>query len=147
MGARADPGEAPIRTTILDLGARIKIMERGVPLAFRIVVVQGALAAMLTMMFLMLGRAHAMAALLSGIVVIAPNIGFAWRVTATSVADGQELNAARRLVGSGIAKLVLTFGLLVVAFAWLRPEPVAFFVTMIAMQAAYWFAPLLRPDA
>ena len=33
--------------------------------------------------------------------------------------------------------------LLVVAFAWLHPEPMAFFVTMIALQAVYWMAPVL----
>ncbi len=34
---------------------------------------------------------------------------------------------------------------MVVAFAYVHPEPVAFFVTMIAMQAVYWFAPMLDP--
>jgi F0F1-type ATP synthase assembly protein I len=115
-------------------------------LAFRIVAVQGVLVAMLTMMFLMLGGAHAVSALLAGVVVIAPSIVFARRVAAATVA-GQELSAARRLIGSGVAKLVLTFGLLGVAFACFRPEPVAFFATMIAAQAAYWFAPMLNPDA
>ena len=84
--------------------------------------------------------------LLAGIVVIAPSAGFAWRVSATSVPVGQELGAARRLIGGGIAKLLVTFGLLVVAFAWLRPEPVAFFVTMMAMQAVYWFSPIMGPE-
>lgn len=109
---------------------------------FRIVAVQGVLAVLLATMFLLLSRAQAMSGLLAGIVVIAPSIGFARRVAA-DVPAGQELDAARQLVGSGIAKLVLTFGLLVVAFAWFRPEPVAFFVTMIALQAVYWLAPVL----
>ena len=38
---------------------------------------------------------------------------------------------------------MLTFGLLVVAFAWFRPEPVAFFATMIALQVVYAMAPVL----
>jgi F0F1-type ATP synthase assembly protein I len=112
-------------------------------LAFRIVAVQGVLAVLLATMFLLLSRPQAMAGLLAGVVVIAPNVGFAWRVSATNVPEGQELDAARRLLGSGIAKLIVTFGLLVVAFAWFRPEPVAFFVTMIALQAVYWLAPML----
>jgi F0F1-type ATP synthase assembly protein I len=80
---------------------------------------------------------------LAGIVVIAPSVGFARRVAAADAPAGQELDAARALLGSGIAKLVLTFGLLVVAFAWFHPEPVAFFATMIALQAVYWLAPML----
>jgi len=112
-------------------------------LAFQIVAVQGVLAVLLATMFLLLSRAQAMSGLLAGVVVIAPSIGFARRVAAADVPAGQELNAARQLVGSGIAKLVLTFGLLVVAFAWFRPEPVAFFVTMVALQAVYWLALVL----
>jgi F0F1-type ATP synthase assembly protein I len=111
----------------------------------RIVVAQCALATLLATMFLLLGRPQAVSALLAGVVVIAPSIGFARRVAATNVPAGQELDAARRLLGSGIAKLILTFGLLVVAFAWFRPEPVAFFATMIALQAVYWLAPVLAP--
>jgi len=90
-----------------------------------------------------LGRAQALSSVLAGVVVIAPNLGFARRVSATNAPAGQELDAARRLLGSGIARLVLTFGLLVVAFAWFRPEPVAFFTTMIALQAVYALAPVL----
>jgi F0F1-type ATP synthase assembly protein I len=112
-------------------------------LPFRIVAVQGVLAVLLATMFLLLGRAQAMSVLLAGVVVIAPSVGFARRVVAADVPAGEELDAARQLLGSGIAKLVLTFGLLVAAFAWFRPEPVAFFATMIALQAVYWLAPVL----
>jgi ATP synthase protein I len=143
MGARVIPPKAPFRTTISDLGARVGIMERGVPLAFRIVAVQGVLATMLTMMFLLLGRAHAVSALVAGIVVIAPNVAFAWRITRLDGGAADALGSARRLVGSGMAKVLATIGLLVVAFASFRPEPVAFFATMIVVQAAYWLAPLL----
>jgi F0F1-type ATP synthase assembly protein I len=114
-----------------------------VPLAFRILAVQGAFAVALAMMFLLMGRAHAVSALLAGVVVVAPNVGFAWRVAKASAPVGQELNSARRLIGSMIAKLLLSIGLLVIVFAYFRPEPVAFFVTMIALQTAYWFAPML----
>jgi F0F1-type ATP synthase assembly protein I len=138
-----DPAEAPPRISESDFGTRKRIRNGGVPLAFRIVAVQGVLAVLLATMFLLMGRAQAMSGLLAGIVVIAPNLGFARRVAASDVPAGRELDAARQLLGSGIAKLVLTFGLLIVAFAWFRPDPVAFFATMIALQAVYWLAPWL----
>jgi ATP synthase protein I len=116
-------------------------------LAFRIVAVQGALAAILTMMFLMSGRANAVSALVAGVVVIAPSFGFAWSVARRRVSPGNELSAARRLLAGGVAKLLATVSLLVVVFVYAHPEPVAFFVTMITMQVAYWFAPMLNPDA
>jgi len=123
--------------------ARVRIIEHSVPLAFRIVAVQGVLAVILATVLLLFGRTQAVSGLLAGFVVIAPSVGFAWRVSGTNVPEGQESDAARRVLGSGIAKMLLTFGLLVVAFAWLRPEPMAFFVTMIALQAVYWMAPVL----
>ena len=143
MGAQVDPAEAPPRLSESDFGTRKGIRNGGIPLAFRIVAVQGVLAVMLATMFLLLGRAQAMSGLLAGIVVIAPNMEFARRVSATNVQAGEELDAARRLLGSGIARLMLTFGLLVVAFAWFHPEPVAFFATMIALQIVYALAPVL----
>ena len=141
------PFTAPFRTSFSDLGARIGITERSVPLAFRIVAVQGVLAAMLTMTLLMLGRAYAVSALAAGVVVIAPSFIFAWRIVRTHASPGEELGVARRLMVGGVAKLLATVGLLVVAFVYVRPEPVAFFATMIALQAVYWFAPMLDPDA
>ncbi len=95
------------------------------------------------MTFLLMDRAHAVSALLAGVVVIAPNVGFAWRVVKASAPVGQELDSARCLIGSMIVKLLLSIGLLVVAFAYFRPEPVAFFATMIALQIVYWLAPVL----
>ncbi len=138
-----DPEDAPPKLSESDFGARRRIRSGSVPLAFRIVAVQGVLAVLLATIFLLFGRAQAISGLMAGVVVIVPSLGFAWRVSATNAPAGQELDAARRLLGSGIAKLVLTFGLLVVAFAWFRPEPLAFFATMIALQAVYWMAPVL----
>jgi ATP synthase protein I len=123
--------------------ARIRIAERNVPLPFRIVAVQCGVAVTLAMMFLMLGHAHAMASLVAGVVVIVPGFYFAWRVVAVDATRGDELNAARRLLAGGVTKQLLTFGLLVVAFVWFRPAPVAFFATMIVLQAVYWLAPIL----
>ena len=147
IGGRLIPFKVPFRTSFSDLGARIGITERSVPLAFRIVAVQGVLAAMLTMTLLMLGRAYAVSALAAGVVVIAPSFIFAWRIVRTHASPGEELGVARRLMVGGVAKLLATVGLLVVAFVYVRPEPVAFFATMIALQAVYWFAPMLDPDA
>jgi len=112
-------------------------------LPFRIRAVQGVFTATLAIMFLLMGRAQAVSALLAGIVVIAPNVVFAWRVAKASASVGQELTAARGLIGSMVGKLLLSITLLVVAFAWFRPEPLAFFATMIVLQAAHWLAPML----
>jgi F0F1-type ATP synthase assembly protein I len=141
-----DVEEAPPRVSESDFGARNRTIERSVPLAFRVVAVQGVLAVALTMMFLLLSRAHAMSSLLAGIVMIAPNAFFAWRV-ALDVPAGQEMSAARRLIGSAIAKQLATVALLIVAFAMFRPEPLGFFATMIAMQGVVWFAPFFDTDA
>ena len=139
-------GEAPPRVSESDFGARKRIIERSVPLAFRVVAVQGVLAVTLTMMFLLLSRTHAMSSLLAGVVMIVPSVFFAWRV-AMDVPAGQEMSAARRLMGSAIAKQLATVALLIVAFAEFRPEPLGFFATMIAMQGVVWFAPLFDTDA
>jgi F0F1-type ATP synthase assembly protein I len=104
---------------------------------------QGVVAVTISMLSLVVGPAYALASLVAGVVVIVPGIYLAWRVGATRATSGQELNAARRLLAGGVAKLLLTFGLLVVAFACFRPEPVAFFATMIALQAVYWLVPAL----
>lgn len=113
-------------------------------LPFRIVVVQGVVAVTIAMLLLVFGHAYAVASLAAGVVVIVPGSYFAWRVVATNATRGEELDAARRLLGGGVAKVLLTFALLVVAFAWLRPTPVAFFATMIALQAVYLMTPVLE---
>jgi len=115
-----------------------------VSLPFRLVVAQGIVVATITMLFLVCGRAYALASLAAGVVVIVPGTYFAWRVVASNATHGAELGTARQLLGDGVAKLLLTFGLLVVAFAGLRPDPLAFFATMIVLQAVYWLAPLLE---
>ena len=141
-----DVEEAPPRVSESDFGARKRIIERSVPLAFRVVAAQGVLAVTLPMMFLLVSRAHALSSLLAGIVMIAPNAFFAWRV-AVDVPAGQEMSAARRLMASAIAKQLATVALLIVAFAAFRPEPLGFFATMIAMQGVVWLAPLFDTDA
>ena len=140
-----DVEEAPPRVSESDFGARKRIIERSVPLAFRVVAVQGVLAVALTMMFLLFSRAHALSSALACAVMLVPNMYFAWRV-AVDVPAGQETGAARRLLGSGVAKSLATIGLLIVVFAHFRPQPLAFFATMIVLQGVYWFAPLFDLD-
>jgi len=141
-----DVDEAPPRVSESDFGARNRIIERSVPLAFRVVAAQGVLAVTLPTMFLLVSRAHALSSLLAGIVMIAPNAFFAWRV-AVDVPAGQEMSAARGLMASAIAKQLATVALLIIAFAALRPDPLSFFATMIAMQGVVWLAPFFDTDA
>jgi F0F1-type ATP synthase assembly protein I len=124
-------------------GARIRIVERIVPLPFRIVAVQGVFTVALSMLFFVSGSARAMAALAAGVAIVVPGAWFAWRVNSTRAAAGQSLDAARRLLGSGVTKQLLTVAALVVTFAWFRPEPMAFFATMIVLQGVYLLTPLL----
>jgi F0F1-type ATP synthase assembly protein I len=112
-------------------------------LPIKIVTVQAVAAAVLALMFLVLGGRFAMASALAGMVVLIPGGWFAWQVVAKDGRDRSAMDSARLLLGSGIAKLLFTVGLLVVTFIWFRPEPVAFFATLIALQAVYWFTPLL----
>jgi F0F1-type ATP synthase assembly protein I len=134
---------APLTTTDLQCGARIRIVGRNLPLPFKIVTVQAVAATVLALMFLLSGGRHATASGLAGMVALLPGAWFAWRVVAEDGRERSAVDTARRLLGSGIAKLLFTVGLLVVTFVWFRPEPVAFFATLVALQAVYWFVPLL----
>ena len=134
----------PLKTTDSQCGARIRIIGRNLSLPIKIVTVQAVAAAVLTLMFLVLGGRHAAASALAGAVVLAPGGWFAWRVVAKDGGDRKPVQVARQLVGNGIAKLLVTTGLLAFAFAWFRPEPVAFFATMIGLQSVYWLTPLLE---
>jgi F0F1-type ATP synthase assembly protein I len=142
-----DLEEAPPRVDESDFGARNRTIERSVPLPFRIVAVQGVLAIALALTFVFQGREHAIAVALAALVMIVPSVLFAWRVASTNVPIEQATSAARKLLGSGIAKSLATVGLMVGVFAFLRPEALPFFVTMIALQSVFWFAPLFGSDA
>jgi F0F1-type ATP synthase assembly protein I len=120
------------------------IAKQIVPLPYRIVAVQSGVTATLAMALLMSARTDAIASLVAGVVMIVPGGYFAWRVVTTDASGGDALHAARRLLGGEVAKLLMTFGLLVVAFVCFRPAPVAFFATMIVLQAVYWLAPMLE---
>jgi F0F1-type ATP synthase assembly protein I len=77
---------------------------------------------------------------LAGVAVIVPNAFFAWRAS-TGHATLPATDQARRLIGSSVAKVVLGVVLLTAIFVTYRPEPLAFFVTLILVQAVHWIAP------
>jgi F0F1-type ATP synthase assembly protein I len=95
----------------------------------------------LTLLWLLATPGHAIASAMAGLAVAAPNAFFAWRIAAGRP-DSDGVDEARRLIGSGIAKSLLGAGLLVAIFVAYQPEPAAFFVTLIGVQAVHWTAPL-----
>ena len=78
---------------------------------------------------------------LGAVAVVIPNGFFAWRVGTTRAADA--MYEARRLIAGSVAKLLIGVGILIAAFAFYRPEPKAFFATLIVVQAVHWLAPLV----
>jgi len=86
------------------------------------------------------GTASAWAAL----AIVAPNAFFAWRVSTVRAADATY--EAQRLIVGSVVKLVLGVVMLVAAFVLFRPEPIAFFTTLIVVQAVHWLAPLVMRE-
>jgi hypothetical protein len=101
-----------------------------------------------------MSAAHALAALTAGVVVIVPSAGFAWRAATSASGVGvheavgaaeasrDAIRQAQALLGGAVARFVATVALMAGAIVWLRPNPLAFFGTLVALQAAYWIAPL-----
>jgi F0F1-type ATP synthase assembly protein I len=113
-----------------------------VTLPFRIVAAQAGVAVLVAGLWSLAGLDRGVSSALGGVAVIVPNAFFAWRVTARADRP-TALDQARRLVGNSVAKFVLGAGLLVAVFVWCRPEPIAFFATLIAVQVTHLMAPLL----
>ncbi len=84
----------------------------------------------------------AVSALVGGIVCILPNAYFAAKLFKHNGA-----RAARQIVNGfykGEAlKLILSVALFALVFKYLNVNPLVFFVTYIAAQMVFWFAPLL----
>jgi ATP synthase protein I len=99
------------------------------PSTFRIVLLQAAIALVIAVGMAPAGIDQSLAALLAGLVCVAPNGYFAWRA-------GRERSPAR-LLAHGVGKLVVTTALMAAVFATLRPAPLGFFATFIAMQLMY----------
>ena len=99
------------------------------PSTFRIVLLQAAIVLVIAVGMLPAGIDQSLAALLAGLVCVAPNGYFAWRA-------GRERSPAR-LLAHGVGKLVVTTALMAAVFATLKPAPLGFFAAFIAIQLMY----------
>ena len=99
---------------------------------------------MLTVFWALQSLERGVSSALGALAIVLPNAFFAWRVSAAQAADA-TVEAQRLIVGS-VAKLLLGVALLVAAFAWYRPEPIAFFATLIVVQAVHWVASLVMRE-
>lgn len=111
-------------------------------LPYRIVALQICATVACAGLWSLAGLDRAVASALGGCAVFVPNGFMAWRVAAQSPENG-AIDEARRLLAGTVAKLVLAVAFMVGAFVWYGPEPVAFFVTLMAVQAVHWIAPWL----
>ena len=76
------------------------------------------------------GFAQALSALLALLAVTLPNGYFAW-VSETSF-------NANRLLAQGVMKMILTITLIALCIVVIGIEPLGFFITLVAIQLAYW---------
>jgi len=97
--------------------------------AYRIVVYQAATALLIAAGLAWVSLDQGVAALLAGAVCVVPNGYYAWRIS------GER--SPGRLLGLGVARVMVTLSLMAVAFATAKPAPLGFFVTFIAMQLMY----------
>lgn len=77
----------------------------------------------------------AVAALLAGAVCVVPGGYFAWRA--------QNERSPGRLLGQGVMKFLLTVTLMALVFAVMKPAPLGFFASFVAMQLVYVVGPLV----
>lgn len=108
--------------------------EDGLPLAYRIVILQVCTALLMAAGMFFLSEDQALAALLAGLVCVIPAGYYAWRVA------GER--SPGKLLGQGVFKFVLTLVLMALVFAWLKPPPLGFFATLVLMQLMYVVGPL-----
>lgn len=85
---------------------------------------------------------HAYSALLGGLICIIPGYVFALNVFKYSGAQALKKIVQRLYWGEGL-KLIMTFLLFALVFIFIPIEALPFFITFIAIQLSYWFAPLL----
>lgn len=78
---------------------------------------------------------QAVAALLAGAVCVVPGGYFAWRA--------QVERSPARLLGQGVMKFLLTVTSMALVFAVLKPAPLGFFASFVAMQMMYVVGPVL----
>ena len=125
-------------------------------LPLRIVTAQCWVGGLLTVLWAMQSLDRGVSSALGALVIALPNGFFAWRVVSGRAADAtpetekeaemRALHEAQRLIVGSVVKLVLGVALMVAAFVWYRPEPIAFFSTLIVVQAVHWVGPLVMRD-
>ncbi len=107
------------------------------PLPYRIVLLQLATSFVAAGALLLISPEQSLAALLAGIVCIAPGGYFAWRA--------QRERSPGRLLGQGALKFVLTLSLMALVFVLYKPPPLGFFATFVLIQAMYVVGSLRYP--
>lgn len=118
---------------------------RGIPkpLVYRVILVQMAVTAVMTLGLLVVDRVMAMSALLGGLICLLPN---AWLVRKAFAFGGAQ--SAQRIVNSfykgEAGKFLLTVCGFTLAFAWIRPlHPLMLMGAFVVVQAVNWFAPII----
>lgn len=104
------------------------------PLPLLIVVLQSMTSLVVAAGLALVDNAQAWAALLAGVVCVAPGGYFAWRALAE--------RSPGRLLGHGLAKSLVTVTLMALVFAVLQPRALGFFLAFVLMQAMYVIGPL-----
>lgn len=108
----------------------------------RVVILQGLVAVMLTVIsFMLAGYEAALAALSGCIVCLVPSLYFAWRMF--RVKSGYA-HITRSLYTAGAGKFGLTVALFSLVFATVPPSnPTLFFCAYVATSFVHWLAPWL----
>ena len=112
---------------------------------FRIVGLQVAAVVAVCLLMLFSGLSQAASALLGGAVIVLPNALFAFGVARRLSLDGDDarLREARRLVGHGAFKWLLSAVLMAVAVSTVALEPLGFFAALTVAVVMQMIAPLL----
>jgi ATP synthase protein I len=101
---------------------------------YRIVLYQAGVALVVAAGMAFVSAEQSRAALIAGLVCVAPNAYFAWRSTVE--------RSAARLLAHGVAKLIVTVSLMAASFALFKPAPLGFFAAVLLMQLMYVFGSL-----
>ncbi|MDE0055262.1 MAG: ATP synthase subunit I [Gammaproteobacteria bacterium] len=112
---------------------------------FRIVGLQIAAVGAVCLLMSFGGFRQAGSALLGGAVIVLPNAIFAFGAARRLSLDGDDarLREARRLVGHGAFKWLLTAVLMAAAFALATIEPLGFFAALTVAIMAQMIAPVM----
>ena len=105
-----------------------------ISLVCAIVVMQIGMAGVAVCLFGLLGAEQAAAAAWGGAVSVVPTALFAWAA--------ERERKAGRVLAYGLGRSLATVALMAAAFAWAKPAPLGFFVTLGAVHLAYVAAPL-----